>query len=121
PHLRGLLARRPEHRTLRGSIPAPAEPILVDLRFPCNKYPFAFSRKDLSTVCTVAEPTPPLSRNTCGRRHRLCRPYGTDTDAVFGPAGGRVRRPRTAGPREPGGRPPVGCRPPVPACVVREP
>ena|SRR5690625_1136114 len=61
PHLRGRLARRPEHRTLRGSIPAPAEPILVDLRFPCNKYPFSFSRKDLSTVCTVAEPTPPLS------------------------------------------------------------
>ena len=44
-----------------GSIPAPAGPILVDLRFTCNKDPFSFSRKDLSTMCTVAEPTPPLS------------------------------------------------------------
>lgn len=49
------------------SIPAPAGPILVDLRFPCNKNPFSFSREDLSTVCTVAEPTPFLSWNARGR------------------------------------------------------
>src|SRR5699024_7237588 len=59
PRLRGRRIRRLRLNLIHRSIPAPAGPILVDLRFPCNKDPFSFSRKDLSTVCTVAEPTHP--------------------------------------------------------------
>src|SRR5699024_7921300 len=62
PRLRGRLGCLLRGHGGCGSIPAPAGPILVDLRFPCNKYPFSFSRKAFNHVHSSRINTTPLLR-----------------------------------------------------------